>query len=463
MGQRKRQNATSRAKYLLFALPFILAYVSWVWFPVLAEYVIRWGFGYVPMFQAAHWLWYLTVGFLYTWYTFLAIGIGGSFVVAAWLWKQRKVHVKVRDYPAVSFIVPAYNEEKVISRCITSLFRCAANCLGPSEIIVVDDGSTDHTYEVAWATIEVNRRLWPRISGKVVRHTTNLGKAEAVRTGVNKAMGEVLSTVDADSWWDPATLTELVNYMNAEDKTGVTGYIHPSNGNSERNLYVILQQLEYSQGLGIFRCAQALGNAVLVVPGPIGLYEANALRNILNEKILRSVTEDLEITLEMQKRGLSVGYVGQARSSTIAPASFGFLWDQRLRWFIGGLHNMLGIHRDMLFNRRWLSLLLWYCLIIGYGGAILELIAVFGAPLLFLFAPDRLFFLFNLALFLPYAFLIGIVCQAIALKFSYNQFNHRRLLFYTPLYTVLRFINVCARFVCLIKYSLGKRGTWHKS
>jgi cellulose synthase/poly-beta-1,6-N-acetylglucosamine synthase-like glycosyltransferase len=97
---------------------------------------------------------------------------------------------------------------------------------------------------------------------------------------------------------------------------------------------ISLQQanwLEYSQGLGVSRCAQSLGDNVLVVSGTVGLYDASVLRGILNEKSLRSVTEDLEITLEMHKRGTSVGYIGDATSSTIAPISFNVLWSQRLR------------------------------------------------------------------------------------------------------------------------------------
>jgi hypothetical protein len=57
---------------------------------------------------------------------------------------------------------------------------------------------------------------------------------------------------------------------------------------------------------------------------------------------------------------------------------------------------------------------------------------------------------------------VGIIQQAVALKFTYNRYNHKRLLFYTPLYSVLRFINVSARFDCMIRYLLGKRGLWEK-
>jgi len=250
---------------------------------------------------------------------FFAIGVAGVWAVAATLAKKQwKKHNK-QHYPMVSFVVSAYNEERNVSHCINSLFRCAEKYDGLCEIIIVDDGSSDFTYEIAWAAIELNRRRYPKVRGKVVRHSTNSGKVEAVKTGLNKALGSLIAVVDGDSWWMPDTLLKLVDYMLLNEKKAVTGYVHPSDGNAELNPYVVLQQLEYSQGLGISRCAQSLGNNVLVVSGAIGLYDADVLRGILNEKNIHSVTEDLEITLEMHERGAGVDYVSVANGLTIAP------------------------------------------------------------------------------------------------------------------------------------------------
>lgn len=458
--------AGARTRYWILILPFILAFIIWLLFPVLAEAVIFRVFGYEPTFQPTSWLWHAVVFILYGWYTLIVIGIGGTFVVAAWLWRRRMVrrHLVNGSYPLLSFVVPAYNEERLISRCILSLFKCAAKYPARSEIIVVDDGSTDNTYEAAWSTIERYRRYVPQVSVKVVRHTQNLGRAEAVRSGVNKATMELVCVVDADSWWQTDTLSELFSLMEVETKIGaVTGYVHPTDGQRERNVFVVFQQQEYSQALAVFRCAQALKNSVFIVPGPIGLQEANRLRDVLNEKTVRSVTEDLEVTLQMHKRGVGVSYAENARCETIAPTSLRVFWNQRLRWFTGGLHNLLGIHRDMLFKRTWVSLFLWYTLIVEYGGAILEVAALIGLPLLYCFAPDRTFFLYNLLMFLLWVLIVGTIYQAIALKFAYNEFNHGRLLLYMPLYLVLRFVNVFARFTCLIKYAFGDRGSWRKA
>ncbi|TET65492.1 glycosyltransferase family 2 protein [Candidatus Bathyarchaeota archaeon] len=459
---KSRSQKYSKIAYLTFCIPFMLAYVSWMYFPVFAQWFTDNVFNYETLPpQYASWLWYSTVHFFYTWYTFLAIGVAGIWAIAATLAKRKQKEHRKQHYPMVSFVVPAYNEEKNVSRCIKSIFRCADKYDGLCEIIIIDDGSRDFTYEIAWATLELERRINPKVRGKVVRHSTNLGKIEAVKTGVNRALGSVIAVVDADSKWMPDTLLRLVDYMLLNGKKAVTGYVHPSDGNAELNPYVVLQQLEYSQGLGISRCAQALGNNVLVVSGAIGLYDAEVLREILNEKGIRSVTEDLEITLEMHKRDAGVGYVNVASSLTIAPLSFDVLWSQRLRWFIGWLHNTLNIHKDLLLKRSWLTFLLWYCYIFEYFGAFIDLTALCVFPFIFWFAPDRIFFILYLLVFVPYGFLIGVVNQSIALKYAYNKHNYRSLLFYTPFYPILRFINILARLTSSVKYFFGDHGNWN--
>ncbi|MEM2968247.1 MAG: glycosyltransferase family 2 protein, partial [Candidatus Bathyarchaeia archaeon] len=244
-------------------------------------------------------------------------------------------------------------------------------------------------------------------------------------------------------------------------KSAVTGYIHPKTEGAKGSFLVALQQLEYSQGLGIDRCAQALGNCVLVVPGAIGIYNAKALRDILTESNIRSVTEDSEITLELHKRGGRVGYLSSARSDTNAPNRLKSLWHQRLRWLTGWLHNTLDIHVDLFRKHSWLSALLWYSLIFEYAGAFVDLVAIASFPLLFWFAPDRLHFAYNLIVFAVYGLIISIVNQAVALKYAYGKLRHDRLLKYTPFFPFLWLINLFARLRSMVAYMLGSRGTWH--
>jgi len=120
--------------------------------------------------------------------------------------------------PSVSIIVPAYNCEKLIPMFLTSLFKSAAQYMGFCEIIVVDDGSSDHTYEMAWATIQECRRKWPHVNGKIVRHTAKLGGKQALKTGINKAFGMLAIIADPQSAWKPNTLKETFETFEKRNK-----------------------------------------------------------------------------------------------------------------------------------------------------------------------------------------------------------------------------------------------------
>jgi cellulose synthase/poly-beta-1,6-N-acetylglucosamine synthase-like glycosyltransferase len=451
-----------RVAYLAFLVPFILAFLSWAYFPTVAQWIVTNVFRYIATEQPANAVWLGTISFFYTWYTFLAIGVAGTWITAAMLARKKQVETKHPFYPNVSFIVPAYNQQSNITRCITSLYNGLDNYKGMCEIIVVDDGSTDLTYEVAWATIQANCSAHPRVRGKVVRHMVNLGKIEALKTGLDKSLGQVIAIVDSDSEWMPDTLVKLADSMLSNGKKAVTGYIHPKTNEAKRGFFAAMQQLEYSQGLAIDRCAQSLGNCVLVVPGPIGVYDASLLRKILAEANIRSVAEDSEITLEMHKRGGKVGYLSEACSDTMAPGDLRSLWHQRLRWFTGWLHNM-DIHADLLRRRSWLSVLLWYGYVFEYVGTFVDLAAVLAFPLLFWFAPDRVHFAYNLLVFVLYGLLVGVVNQAIALRFAYGSYGYGWLLFYTPVYPFFWLVNVFARVRSVLIYVSGGNGKWHLS
>lgn len=449
-----------KVEYLLFLIPLTLTFLSWLLFPALANWIIINLFGYALSVEVTNPVWRGFISFFYSWYTLVGIGIPGIWIVVAYLSRKKAVKTKRMFNPLVSFIIPAFNQEKNVFNCIDSLFKCTEKFDGICEIIVVDDGSTDCTYEVAKTAVRLGKTSHPHVGGKVFRHSANLGKIEALRTGMNRAMGGLIAIVDADSEWETETLVWLVDYKLANGKKAVTGYAHPNGQGSKTNLLVNLQRLEYSQGLGVVRCAQSLGDNVLVVPGVIGLYDANLLREILSDKNIRSVTEDFEITLEMHRKGAKVGYINYARSSTVAPTGLTALWHQRKRWFSGWLHNTLGLYRELFTKRSWISALLWYY-IFEYFGTFVDLAAIISFPFLWFFAPDPLLFAFNLLVFIPYGLLIGFMIQAIALKFAYGSFVCGNLLFYTPLYVILWLVNIFARFRSIVNYLMGNPGKWH--
>lgn len=95
--------------------------------------------------------------------------------------------------PRVSVVIPAYNEAKSIGKVIVG---CKSFC---DETIVVDDGSTDGTAEIAENSGAV-----------VVRNEENLGATTATRRGLEAAHGDIIVTMDADGQHDPLDIPKLV-------------------------------------------------------------------------------------------------------------------------------------------------------------------------------------------------------------------------------------------------------------
>lgn len=95
--------------------------------------------------------------------------------------------------PAISVIVPAYDEAERLAATLESLHRSLERAWPDDfEIVVVDDGSGDGTFEVA---MDVADRL-PHC--RVMGYTANRGKGHALRTGFTAARGDVVAFIDAD-------------------------------------------------------------------------------------------------------------------------------------------------------------------------------------------------------------------------------------------------------------------------
>jgi glycosyltransferase involved in cell wall biosynthesis len=106
------------------------------------------------------------------------------------------------DPSSVSVVIPAFNEAAAIGSVAESL-RAAASW---RELIVVDDGSTDHTAEVA-----------RRAGAKVVRHPYNIGNGASVKSGIREASGSWILIMDGDGQHTAAEALRLVAYLGEYD------------------------------------------------------------------------------------------------------------------------------------------------------------------------------------------------------------------------------------------------------
>ena len=110
----------------------------------------------------------------------------------------------VRTAPALTVILPCYNEAERLPGTLPALLAHLSAVPGAVEVLVVDDGSTDATVNVAEAVAAADRRV------RVLSYGPNRGKGFAVRTGMLAAQGERVVFTDADGSYRPSDLDRIV-------------------------------------------------------------------------------------------------------------------------------------------------------------------------------------------------------------------------------------------------------------
>lgn len=136
---------------------------------------------------------------------------------------------------SVSVLVPVYNEQHLVAECLNRLMMVAqCEFLSSIEVIVVDDGSTDLTPEVLSEYAHSRTRPCsspgPRIKWSFLRHPRNLGKGAAIRTGIEKATGEITVIQDADLEYHPRDLIKILAVFVEHDADAVFGSRFASGG-----------------------------------------------------------------------------------------------------------------------------------------------------------------------------------------------------------------------------------------
>ena len=244
--------------------------------------------------------------------------------------------------PHVSIIVPAYNEARVIEKTIRSLL--GQQFPGTLDVVVVDDGSPDGTGAIARDLF----RDEPRVSVFV---KPNGGKSSALNYGIDRAVGEIVICLDADTVFERRTVAELVAPLRDASVGAVAGNAKVGN---RLNLVTRWQAVEYVTSQNVDRRAFDLLNCITVVPGAVGAWRRSAIR-AAGGFTHDTLAEDQDATIELRKRGWRIAYAEHAIAWTEAPDSFRTLVKQRFRWSFGTL-QCAWKHRGTLLRRRYGSL-----------------------------------------------------------------------------------------------------------
>ena len=235
-------------------------------------------------------------------------------------------------YPSVSVLIPAYNEEGYVGDCIESVLDSTYPS-AKTEIVVIDDGSTDGTLEEASAYREQGVRVF---------HRDNGGKHAALNFALQCSTGDVVVTIDADSRPEPTAIEKMVGQLVSDSSIG--GLSATVLAENDRTVIEGLQRVEYAIS-NTNRRAYSLFGAVPVVPGCLGVYRREALEDVWGYDP-DTITEDFDLTVKLLKNGWTVRH-GTGLVWTIVPDGWKSLWRQRLRWYQGGFET-LRKHKDVL-------------------------------------------------------------------------------------------------------------------
>jgi len=275
-----------------------------------------------------------TAEWLLYWLFLIALILGAArlFVILVLAAIQRvqshRLRKKTPTYtPSVSVVVPAFREERVIVKTIDSLL--AQEYAGELQVVVVDDGSPDATFERASEAFRDN----PHVA---VYRKENGGKASALNFGLAYATGEIVVGLDADTVFRPDTVARLVQPLADPSVGAVAGNAKVGN---RLNIVTRWQAVEYVTSQNLDRRAFSLLDCITVVPGAVGAWRKSIVDEIggFNDATL---AEDQDLTLSVRRRGYRIAYADDAIAYTEAPDTLKGLANQRFRWSFGTLQCM---------------------------------------------------------------------------------------------------------------------------
>ncbi len=212
---------------------------------------------------------------------------------------------------------------------IRSIDKAASKYAGEVDIVLVNDGSTDRTAEIA----EEEMILLKYCKG-VVYTIKNMGKGAALVYGLERVKGEVLIRVDADSMVGEKVIQHVTRHYSDPTVGSVSGLLFPLKETSIWQKAVVLLGCQNV----MMRKEHNLTDSILVQPGAFSTFRTDALRKV-GSWIDNQLGEDGEITLRMGRHGYRHVFEEKAVAFSDVPNNFHELREQRLRWSIAFFHS----------------------------------------------------------------------------------------------------------------------------
>ena len=254
----------------------------------------------------------------------------------------------------ITILVAAYNEAAAIRDTLTSL--AAQDYPGPFEVIVLNDGSTDETVELAELAIaELSFPAWG--AACILDFRANRGKSAALNDGLAAARHELVLTIDGDSWVKRDGLRKIVERLLSDppETQAVAGAVMVRN--SRVNLLTRAQEWDYFHGIASVKRMQGMYHGTLVAQGAFSVYRRAALVEAGGWP--ECVGEDIVLSWALLRAGHRIGYADDALAFTNVPTTLRQFALQRKRWS-RGLMEAFKAHWPLMFERRMSTLFIYW-------------------------------------------------------------------------------------------------------
>lgn len=253
------------------------------------------------------------------------------------------VLLEMTEFPFVSIMVPAHNEEKVIERTARSLLTLNYPD-DKMELIVINDNSSDGTIKV----IEGIKKEFPNKNFKIITTTKEnggKGKSNALNIGFKSAVGDFIAVYDADNTPEKLALRYLINRITNDDTLGaVIGKFRTRN--KEKNLLTRFINIETLSFQWMAQAGRWQLFKLCTIPGTNFVIRRSVLERLGGWDI-KAIAEDTEISFQIYKLGYRIAFMPLAVTWEQEPETLRVWFKQRTRWAKGNVYVLLKYMKKM--------------------------------------------------------------------------------------------------------------------
>ena len=346
-------------------------------------------------------------------YLYLYSIVAAIFLLTRYLFATfyRPVPIDINFTPGVTIVVPCFNEEEMIQKTILSCMN-QDYPLDKLEVIIVDDCSTDNSYEKIVEIVEQLKIKEQRydIDNRIryLRQKKNAGKREAMAIGALMARQELLVFVDSDSFLDPFAIRNLVQPFKDEEMGGVSGRTDVAN--TYTNSLTKMQSVRYYIAFRIMKAAESYFDTVSCLSGPLSCYRKELVLKYLdawlNQRFLgaKATFGDDRSMTNFLLRHHRTCYQDTAICSTMVPNTHRIFLRQQMRWKRSWLRESM-IAATFMWKKEPLAALTFYMgLLIPVASPIIVLFNLIYIPIV-----HRVF---------PFTFIVGIALMAFLMSMA---------------------------------------------